>query len=557
MGRTESLVSTATIPHAAATMMVPTAKRKMQSFIQKHESATINPHAPNSPPLTQTLNHTAVPAASPIIPVLDRQAAADGANFAAQVSKPSGLGDHAQLSLGPPRASDLIERQRDDGPGAGHAWERLKEEPHDEGGLREQWEEQSNIHSLFSESEPARPASAQYPAHKREYDDDDSRSDIIDKRQPPRRGRNAHRNSESGPVFDYQNGQLVVPSLQGKGFSSSMITHAPNPRADAPRFRQNPFGSTTDESSPRPQRDPRFLRSKFPVPGTETKKSRRFDPSPSATEPSRRISPEKHSSAQEALRPNPYFQPSKELSQVAQRPTDFQNAGNPALGWDSDDSDIYSQGDEFPDQEQEHTPKAVRQRAVADEATMVLNPTKPAVAQKPQKTVTLQDDALLGSPIRQALLGPKLSPPKKRLRDIDYDEEALRKMNFAELQNEPFDHDPTRQVITSPAKPPADNLDDRLEFYRSKDEDAQAQLFTHMSVREWDDSGDWFLERFSSIVTGMKEARQAKRKIVEQYEKEVSEREEEVRRNKEAIDRKLSKLKHDSSAMLKGGWPSD
>lgn len=130
-------------------------------------------------------------------------------------------------------------------------------------------------------------------------------------------------------------------------------------------------------------------------------------------------------------------------------------------------------------------------------------------------------------------------------------------MNFAELQNEPFDHDPTRQVITSPAKPPADNLDDRLEFYRSKDEDAQAQLFTHMSVREWDDSGDWFLERFSSIVTGMKEARQAKRKIVEQYEKEVSEREEEVRRNKEAIDRKLSKLKHDSSAMLKGGWPSD
>lgn len=537
-------------------MMVPTAKRKMQSFIQKHESASINPHAPGSPPL-QTLTNTAAPLASPIVPVLDRQVSGDGANFAAHAPRPSGPGDNARFSLGPPRANDLIDRQRDDGLEAEHAWEALKEEPHAEGGLREQWEQQSNINSLFSESEPARPASVQYSSRKREYDDDDTRSDIVDNRQPPRRGRNAHRKSENNPVLEYQNGQFVS-SLKDKGFSSSMVTHAPNTtRADAPRFRQNPFGSTSDESSPRPQRDPRFLRSNFPVSGTEINRSRRLERSPPVMEPSRRISPTKYSSAPDALKPDAYFHPPKELSQVPQRPNDFQNGRNPALDWDSDDSDIHSQGDEFPDQEQEHTPKAIRKRAVVDDATMILNPTKPAMAQKPQKTVTLQDDALLGSPIRQALLGPKLSPPKKRTRDIDYDEEALRKMSFAELQNEPFDHDPTRRVVTSPAKPPADNLDDRLEFYRSKDEDAQAQIFTQMSVREWDDSGDWFLEQFSSVVTRMKEARQAKRKIVEQYEREVSEREDEVRRHREAIDRKLSKLKHDSSAMLKGSETSD
>lgn len=538
-------------------MMVPTAKRKMQSFIQKHESASINPHAPGSPPL-QNLNNTGVPVASPVIPVLDRQVLGDGANFAPHVSRPSGLGDNARISLAPPRANDLIEKQRDDGPDTGHAWEALKDEPHAADGLRERWEEQSSINSLFSESEPARPASVQYSAHKREYDDDDTRSDIVDNRQPPRRGRNAHRKSEVTPVFEYQNGQLVVPSLKERGFSSSMITHAPNnPRADASRFRQNPFGSTSDESSPRPQRDPRFLRSNFPVPGTETKRPRRLEQSPPVMEPSRRISPTKPSSAPDAPKPGAYFQPPKELSQAPQRATDFHNGRNPALDWDSDDSDIHSQGDEFPDQEQEHTPKAVRKRPVVDDTTMILNPPKPVIAPKSHKTVTLQDDALLGSPIRQALLEPMFSPPKKRVRDIDYDEEALRQMNFAELRNEPFDHDPTRQVIRSPAKPPADNLDDRLEFYRSKDEDAQAQLFTQMSVREWDESGDWFLERFSSIVTRMKEARQARRKVVEQYEKEVSEREEEVRRSKEAIDRKLSKLKHDSSAMLKGSEPSD
>jgi hypothetical protein len=537
-------------------MMVPTAKRKMQSFIQQHESG-VNPHAPNSPTLSQILPHTAVPVPSPMIPVLDRQAAAKTANFAAQAPKPPEAGDYAAISLGPPRANDLIERQRDDGPAAAHSWERLQEESRDQGWLREQWEEQSNINSLFSESVPARPASVQDSVHKRYHDDDDTRSDIIDNRQRPRQGRNAHRNSGSAAIFEFQNGQFVAPSLERKGFSSSMITHAPNTRADAPRFRQNPFGSTTDESSPRPQRDPRFLRSNFPVPGTEIKQSRRFDRSPPAAEPSRRISPEKYRSAQEAFKPNAYFQSPEEPSQVAHQPASFQKGGDGGLGWDSDESDTQSQGEEHPDQEQEHTPKAVRQRVVVDDSTMFLNPKKPAVAQKPHKTVTLQDDALLGSPIRQALLGPQFSPPKKRLREIDYDEEALRKMNFAELQNEPFDHDPARQVIASPAKPPADNLNDRLEFYQSKDEAAQAQFFGQMSVREWDDSGDWFLERFGSIVTKMKEARQDKRKIVDQYEKEVSEREEQVRRNREAIDRKLSKLKHDSSAMLRCNEHSD
>ncbi|KAI3398819.1 hypothetical protein diail_8510 [Diaporthe ilicicola] len=516
-------------------MMVPTAKKKMQSFAQKHKiegAPAINPHAPGSPPL-QAVTQTVGPAASPLKPRLD-----------------------AQLSLDPPQANELIERQRDDSQRANHGWDPAADDLHAGGGLREQWDEQSNINSLFSESEPARPASAQYP-HYRGDDDHDASSDIIDNRQPPRRGRNAHRSAESAPVFEYQNGQLVVPSVQRRVFNTSMITHAPkNPRADAPQFRKNPFGSTSDESSPQPNREPSFLHSSFPVRGTEEiKRPPRFGPSSLPKDMSRRVSPEKYNTAHEGAQPNVYFQPAKELAPAARRSMDFQSVGKPALDWDEDDSDLPSQGDEFPDQEHQHTPKAARQRA--DDATVVLNPPKPAVTLKPQKSVTIQDKALLGSPIRQALLGPKFSPPKKRLRSIDYDEEALRKMNFADLQNEPFDHDPTRQVIMSPAKPPADNLDDRLEFYSKKDEDAQRQLFTHMSVREWDDSGDWFLERFGNIVTKMKEARQAKRKIVEQYETQISEREEEVRRKKESIDRKLAKLKHDSSAMLKGSQSSD
>lgn len=143
------------------------------------------------------------------------------------------------------------------------------------------------------------------------------------------------------------------------------------------------------------------------------------------------------------------------------------------------------------------------------------------------------------------------SPTKKRHREIDYDDTALKQMSFSELLNEPFDHDPSREVPQSPAKPPADNLGDSLNFYSGKDADTQTQFFTQMPVRDWEDSGDWFLEQFGDIVKRMKEARQDKRRLVENYEAEISSREEAVRRKKESIERKLSKLRHDGDAMMK------
>lgn len=530
--------------------MVPTARKKMQSFIQKHEVGTaINPHGPSSPPL-QVATQASLSATSPLVSRQDRQVVAEAMKIPMPVSKLSRLGKVTLTAPVSPQAKESLLQERDEGLGGKPDWESEseKQDQHEEGGLRERWEEQSTAHSLFSEGETNRPASAQARIY-----DEDSFSDTVDNRQPPRRGRHIHhRVSDSAPFFQFENGELRGPSTQAKGFSASMITHAPKPtRADVPTYRRDPFGSTSGESSPKPPRDPSFMRSSFPIRrNEEMKRPSHLERASLQLQHARKASTETYDSMSDIAQPQAYVNPTKESAPVAKRSTIFQAMENAVLDWDGDDSDISSRGDEFEEQERQRTPKAARKRTIPDDATVVLNPLQPIIPQKPPKTVVLQEAALLGSPVpRQPI---RQHPTKKRHRDIDYDEAALRKMSFAELQNEPFDHDPTRELAKSPARPPADNLGDRLVFYSNKDENAQAQFFTQMPVREWEDSGDWFLEQFGDIVSKMKETRQMKREIVDQYETEISMREEEVRRKKGSIDRKLSKLKQDSAAMLMG-----
>ncbi|KAL8371911.1 hypothetical protein RB595_001625 [Gaeumannomyces hyphopodioides] len=146
-----------------------------------------------------------------------------------------------------------------------------------------------------------------------------------------------------------------------------------------------------------------------------------------------------------------------------------------------------------------------------------------------------------------------LPPAKKRRMSLDYDDHMLHRMSYSELRSEPFDHDPAR-TTAQPAKQPSsgDSLTERLEHYQDQDENAQHQFFSQVSVAEWDECGDWFLERFGEVVGKIKKARRDKRKITTQYEEQVSAREELIRGKMEYIDRTLFSLKQEGEVMMKG-----
>ncbi|KAJ4389686.1 hypothetical protein N0V93_007158 [Gnomoniopsis smithogilvyi] len=548
--------------------MQPAAKNKLVSFLHQRGEGPpeINPHGLNSPP-RQIAAASASSQSSPLGPKHDKQKLIDSMKLPMGFAKPA---RNSNGVMKPPGTTPRIKRQPSEGR---NGWESAPPAPlnfqenHDENekGLRERWEEQSNIQSLFSESAPTIPAAMEQDDGN--LDEDSTRSDTLDNRQRPRRGRLSHsstervssidrnrdqqKSSERRPLFAVgKNSNFIGGGIDPKKFNSSMITHAPRSSMPEPAvFRQDPFGSTSGGTSPLPERGGAFLHSSFPYRGSDAAKGlSHVERAAFHQEAAKKLSPEKYDGMTDAIHPQTFAKSVRITSISDQRPAVVQSVEAPHL-MDSyaDDSDGLSQEDGL----DAHHPsnKAPNQKIAQQDATVVFNPQQPLVPQRSQRSVVLQPEPLQVSPMSR-FIGQQ-SPAKKRRRDIDYDDTALQRMDFQQLQNEPFDHDPTKEVPQSPAKPPGDNLSDRLKFYGGKDEDSQAQLFTQMAVRDWEDSGDWFLEQFGDVVRKMKEARQAKRRMVEQFEREVSNREEAVRHKKESIDRKLSKLKNDSFAMMK------
>ncbi|KAK3319282.1 extracellular mutant protein 11-domain-containing protein [Apodospora peruviana] len=152
----------------------------------------------------------------------------------------------------------------------------------------------------------------------------------------------------------------------------------------------------------------------------------------------------------------------------------------------------------------------------------------------------------------------KESLTRKRRHSVDYDDSELNKMSFSDLRSQAFDYDPQaaaamvvqqRQVTSGPVEGP---IEERLAHYKTQGSMDQHEFFTRISADEWDESGDWFLEQFTSVVTKLKNARRAKRKLVEKFEDEIAQREEAVRIKVEGIGRTLEDLKEEGQTMMKG-----
>ncbi|KAK4218603.1 extracellular mutant protein 11-domain-containing protein [Rhypophila decipiens] len=145
----------------------------------------------------------------------------------------------------------------------------------------------------------------------------------------------------------------------------------------------------------------------------------------------------------------------------------------------------------------------------------------------------------------------------KRRHSLDYDDAELNKMSFSDLRSQAFDYDPqaaaavAAQQQTSSGSA-AGTLEERMQHYKTKGSIDQHEFFTRLSANEWDAAGDWFLEQFADVVNRMKTARRDKRKLVEQFEDEISRREEAVRVKAEGIDKTLVDLKVEGQTMMAG-----
>ncbi|KAI1342390.1 extracellular mutant protein 11-domain-containing protein [Xylariaceae sp. FL0016] len=139
---------------------------------------------------------------------------------------------------------------------------------------------------------------------------------------------------------------------------------------------------------------------------------------------------------------------------------------------------------------------------------------------------------------------------KKRQYELDYDDGALNAMNYQRLRTEAFDFDPAQAEAQAIPEPLRGTLPEKLDHFFNKDQRIQMDFFTKLPVKDWEDSGDWFLERFGEVMEKFKTARKAKRALVEEFENEIAERESAVRNKMQGIDQTLCELKAEGEGMM-------
>ncbi|KAI2473037.1 extracellular mutant protein 11-domain-containing protein [Annulohypoxylon bovei var. microspora] len=144
------------------------------------------------------------------------------------------------------------------------------------------------------------------------------------------------------------------------------------------------------------------------------------------------------------------------------------------------------------------------------------------------------------------------SNSKKRQHETDYDDGALAAMDYAELKKEAFDFDPAQAEAQSVIGPPRGTLPEKLDIFLDKDQPSQSEFFSKMTINDWEASGDWFLDRFGDVMHRLREARQMKRAVIEDFENEIAQRGEAVRNKIQGIDYTLSELKSEGEGMMIG-----
>ncbi|KAF2672619.1 hypothetical protein BT63DRAFT_420843 [Microthyrium microscopicum] len=149
----------------------------------------------------------------------------------------------------------------------------------------------------------------------------------------------------------------------------------------------------------------------------------------------------------------------------------------------------------------------------------------------------------------QMINGSGLDPVEAAEINLDYSLEELKDLNYSDLNNQDFDVDPKATRATERVE--GDALKHQLEKGLALSDDKKKQFFNSLTIDQWDESGDWFLEQYGGLLQKMREARKAKRDLAQKFEKQVAERQDAVEARKGGIMNVLGEMKKSGQVVLK------
>ncbi|GIZ43679.1 hypothetical protein CKM354_000689600 [Cercospora kikuchii] len=142
---------------------------------------------------------------------------------------------------------------------------------------------------------------------------------------------------------------------------------------------------------------------------------------------------------------------------------------------------------------------------------------------------------------------PEDEPPP-----FDYDPEDLFKMSYAQLKSQPFDIDPRGKKLDPELDSPTHSLHDKLAIAINFDAKRQSDFFETLDIDEWEEAGEWFLERFGDILHAIKASRRQKRKLALEFEGKIDQRHEGVTKKQKLTQTALNEMKESGGKVLQG-----
>ncbi|OCK82053.1 hypothetical protein K432DRAFT_380755 [Lepidopterella palustris CBS 459.81] len=133
----------------------------------------------------------------------------------------------------------------------------------------------------------------------------------------------------------------------------------------------------------------------------------------------------------------------------------------------------------------------------------------------------------------------------------DYDRAELFAMPYEDLKKESFDHPPHAKPSVLQNDLLQAHLPERLEWVQGHlNAEDQSKFFGSLATNEWEDAGNWFLEKFGHIVQKMTQARREKRKLAQEFEQEVEERHERVAKKQRGVEGAMGRMKNQGQGLI-------
>jgi hypothetical protein len=135
---------------------------------------------------------------------------------------------------------------------------------------------------------------------------------------------------------------------------------------------------------------------------------------------------------------------------------------------------------------------------------------------------------------------------------LDYDPPELFTKDYQSLKAELFDQHPNAQPFAIPGMPDTATLADKMMSIAGAEPSMQGEFFASLNIDEWEEAGDWFLERFGDTIKALKNVRREKRKAARALEDEIEQRETHVSKKRHLTNVAMSGMKSSGAAVLHG-----